>query len=163
MRLTALDLRSKISRKIVSWRSEYAAPTGTQGRREEGCEDHTGSPAISVGIPVFNGADYVAEAITSILGQTDQDPELLIQDNASTDRRRFAANWRVERPGSATCATRKTSGRGPTLSINAPRPPRSEPGGGARDHQGPTRPDEVGVREPIGSDRAAICYRRGDG
>ena len=46
----------------------------------------SGSPAISVGIPVYNGADYVAEAITSILGQTYQDFELLIQDNASTDQ-----------------------------------------------------------------------------
>ena len=41
---------------------------------------------MSIGLPVFNGADYVAEAIASILGQTYQDFELLIQDNASTDR-----------------------------------------------------------------------------
>jgi glycosyltransferase involved in cell wall biosynthesis len=44
------------------------------------------SPAISVGIPVYNGANYLAGAIESILGQTYQDFELLIQDNASTDR-----------------------------------------------------------------------------
>jgi len=42
-------------------------------------------PAVSVGIPVYNGANYVAEAISSMLGQTYQDFELLIQDNASTD------------------------------------------------------------------------------
>ncbi len=42
-------------------------------------------PRVSVGLPVYNGADYVAEAIKSILGQTYQDFELLIQDNASTD------------------------------------------------------------------------------
>jgi glycosyltransferase involved in cell wall biosynthesis len=42
-------------------------------------------PTVSVGLPVFNGANYVAEAISSILGQTYQDIELLIQDNASTD------------------------------------------------------------------------------
>ncbi|MDF3015351.1 MAG: putative glycosyl transferase [Thermomicrobiales bacterium] len=41
---------------------------------------------MSIGLPVFNGADYVAEAIASILRQTYQDFELLIQDNASTDR-----------------------------------------------------------------------------
>ena len=46
----------------------------------------SGSPAISVGIPVYNGANYVAEAIASILGQSYQDFELLIQDNASTDQ-----------------------------------------------------------------------------
>jgi glycosyltransferase involved in cell wall biosynthesis len=44
------------------------------------------TPTVSVGLPVFNGADYVAEAIASILGQTYGDFELLIQDNASTDR-----------------------------------------------------------------------------
>jgi glycosyltransferase involved in cell wall biosynthesis len=43
------------------------------------------SPVISVGIPVFNGANYLGEAIASLLGQTYQDFELLIQDNASTD------------------------------------------------------------------------------
>ena len=42
-------------------------------------------PKVSVGLPVYNGADYVAEAIESILNQSLQDFELLIQDNASTD------------------------------------------------------------------------------
>lgn len=44
------------------------------------------APLVSVGLPVYNGDDYVGEAIASILGQTFQDFELLIQDNASTDR-----------------------------------------------------------------------------
>jgi glycosyltransferase involved in cell wall biosynthesis len=35
---------------------------------------------------VYNGDDYVGEAIASILAQTYPDFELLIQDNASTDR-----------------------------------------------------------------------------
>lgn len=43
------------------------------------------SPAVSVGLPVYNGADYLAEAIESILGQTFEDFELLLQDNASSD------------------------------------------------------------------------------
>jgi glycosyltransferase involved in cell wall biosynthesis len=43
------------------------------------------TPTVSVGLPVFNGSDYVAEAIQSILAQTYEDFELLIQDNASTD------------------------------------------------------------------------------
>jgi len=42
-------------------------------------------PAVSVGMPVYNGADYVGDAIDSILNQTYDDFELLIQDNASTD------------------------------------------------------------------------------
>lgn len=40
---------------------------------------------VAIGLPVFNGADYLAEAITSILGQTFGDFELLISDNASDD------------------------------------------------------------------------------
>jgi glycosyltransferase involved in cell wall biosynthesis len=42
-------------------------------------------PTLSVGLPVYNGADFVAEAIESILSQSFTDFELLIQDNASTD------------------------------------------------------------------------------
>jgi len=42
--------------------------------------------AISVGMPVFNGERYLESAIRSILGQTFPDFELIISDNASTDR-----------------------------------------------------------------------------
>ena len=42
-------------------------------------------PLISVGMPVFNGEAYLAEAIDSILAQTCSDFELLISDNASQD------------------------------------------------------------------------------
>jgi glycosyltransferase involved in cell wall biosynthesis len=40
---------------------------------------------VSVGIPVFNSARFVAVAIESILAQTLTDFELIIADNASTD------------------------------------------------------------------------------
>jgi glycosyltransferase involved in cell wall biosynthesis len=43
-------------------------------------------PRISVTLPVFNGERYVAQAIRSILDQTYRDFELIISDNASTDR-----------------------------------------------------------------------------
>lgn len=57
----------------------------------------SGIPAVSVGIPVYNGDNYLEEAIASILAQTFTDFELVISDNASTDRteeicRRFAAS-----------------------------------------------------------------------
>lgn len=42
-------------------------------------------PKISVCIPVFNGANYIEEAIRSVLNQTFKDFELIIVDNASTD------------------------------------------------------------------------------
>jgi glycosyltransferase involved in cell wall biosynthesis len=45
-----------------------------------------GGPLVSVGLPVYNGENYIAEAIASVLSQTCADLELIIQDNASTDR-----------------------------------------------------------------------------
>ncbi|HUZ34080.1 MAG TPA: glycosyltransferase family 2 protein [Xanthobacteraceae bacterium] len=40
---------------------------------------------VALGIPVYNGEAYLAEAVESILGQSCGDFELLISDNASTD------------------------------------------------------------------------------
>jgi len=40
---------------------------------------------VSIAIPVFNGENYLREAITSILRQSFSDFELIISDNASTD------------------------------------------------------------------------------
>ena len=42
-------------------------------------------PRLSVGLPVYNGQRYLGEAINSLLGQTFEDFELIISDNASTD------------------------------------------------------------------------------
>ncbi|MEL7297287.1 MAG: glycosyltransferase [Pseudomonadota bacterium] len=42
-------------------------------------------PLISVGMPVYNGERYLAAAIESVLAQTDDNFELIIADNASTD------------------------------------------------------------------------------
>jgi glycosyltransferase involved in cell wall biosynthesis len=41
---------------------------------------------VSIGIPVYNGARFLKEAIDSILAQTFEDLELVISDNASTDQ-----------------------------------------------------------------------------
>ncbi len=43
------------------------------------------APLVSIGMPVFNGAAYIGEAIESILAQSLDDLELVICDNASTD------------------------------------------------------------------------------
>lgn len=45
-----------------------------------------GKPLVSIGIPVYNGENYISGAIESILLQTFTDFELIISDNASTDR-----------------------------------------------------------------------------
>jgi glycosyltransferase involved in cell wall biosynthesis len=57
------------------------------------------SPLVSIGLPVFNGTQFLAEAIESILGQTHRNIELVLSDNASTDATpeicaRFAAQDR---------------------------------------------------------------------
>lgn len=43
-------------------------------------------PRLSIGMPVYNGEHYITEAIEAILAQTYQDFELIISDNASSDR-----------------------------------------------------------------------------
>jgi glycosyltransferase involved in cell wall biosynthesis len=43
-------------------------------------------PGVSIGLPVFNGENYIAEALDSLLCQTYSDFELIISDNASLDR-----------------------------------------------------------------------------
>jgi len=43
------------------------------------------SPAVSIGLPVFNGEKSVRKTIESVLSQTFKNFELIISDNASTD------------------------------------------------------------------------------
>lgn len=43
------------------------------------------APRVSIGLPVYNGEAYLAEAIESVLAQTFADLELVICDNCSTD------------------------------------------------------------------------------
>ena len=42
-------------------------------------------PRVCVGIPVYNGEDYLREALDSLLAQTYGDFEVVVSDNASTD------------------------------------------------------------------------------
>ncbi|WP_093362743.1 glycosyltransferase family 2 protein [Tropicimonas isoalkanivorans] len=56
---------------------EYPAKASAEARA---------APAVSIGIPVYNGENYLEEAITSALRQTAGDLEVLVCDNASTDR-----------------------------------------------------------------------------
>jgi len=43
-------------------------------------------PTVSIGVPVYNGENFVGEALRSIREQTFDDYEVVISDNASTDR-----------------------------------------------------------------------------
>ena len=46
---------------------------------------HSG-PKVTVGLPVYNGEQYLAGAIQSILKQDFEDFEFIISDNGSDDR-----------------------------------------------------------------------------
>jgi len=59
------------------------------------------TPRVSVVVPAYNNADYIAETIDSILNQTYQDFELIISDHSSTDDTvkvlaRYADDPRIE-------------------------------------------------------------------
>ena len=41
---------------------------------------------VSIGIPVYNGDKYLPDALDSLLAQSFKDFEIVISDNASTDR-----------------------------------------------------------------------------
>ena len=43
------------------------------------------TPPLSIGLPVYNGADYLEQSVDALLGQTFGDFELILLSNASTD------------------------------------------------------------------------------
>src|SRR6476659_5686308 len=54
--------------------------------RTRGDDRHVSAvPRLSIGLPVYNGENYLAESIEALLGQSYEDFELIISDNASSD------------------------------------------------------------------------------
>src|SRR5689334_670071 len=43
-------------------------------------------PTVSIGMPVYNGEAFLAEALEALLAQTMSDLEIVISDNNSSDR-----------------------------------------------------------------------------
>jgi len=52
----------------------------SQTKRDRGAR-----PEVTVGLPVYNGAEFIEQALEGLLGQTYRNFTLLISDNASTD------------------------------------------------------------------------------
>lgn len=52
----------------------------------DGLREEQKLPCVSIGLPVYNGENFLEETLQSILSQTFEDFELIISDNASTDR-----------------------------------------------------------------------------
>lgn len=61
--------------------------------------NRSSTPRVSVGVPVFNGEDYLAAALDSLLTQTYTDFEMIISDNASTDGTRAICEDYSKRDG----------------------------------------------------------------
>ncbi|MHB8534197.1 MAG: glycosyltransferase family 2 protein [Sulfuricaulis sp.] len=55
------------------------------------------TPRVSIGVPVYNGERYIAETLDSLVAQTYRDFEIIICDNASTDRTQDVCRSYVER------------------------------------------------------------------
>jgi hypothetical protein len=69
-------------------------------RDRPGDDGQGAPPLLSIGVPVYNGERYLAEALESALGQEYPSLEVLISDNASTDStaeicRRFEGDPRI--------------------------------------------------------------------
>jgi glycosyltransferase involved in cell wall biosynthesis len=67
-------------------------------------------------MPVYNGANYVAEAIESVLNQTFEDFELVISDNASTDETgEICLSYAAKDPRIRYLRNRENLGGGPNF------------------------------------------------
>ena len=71
-------------------------------------------PFLSVLIPVYNGEDYLADAIESALGQPCADLEVLVADDGSTDRSLEIAKRYAERDARVSVVTHENMGPGAT-------------------------------------------------
>ncbi len=74
------------------------------------------TPTVSVLMPVYNAARYLAEAVESILGQTFADFEFLIVDDGSTDRSRAILERYAARDGRIRLTSRPNTGH--TVALN---------------------------------------------
>ena len=60
-------------------------------------------PLVSIGLPVYNGENYLRESIESVLCQTFKDFELIISDNCSTDNTNSICMEYVRRDSRVKC------------------------------------------------------------
>jgi len=54
-------------------------------------------PLVSIGMPIYNGEEYVRDALDSLLAQTHNNFELIISDNGSTDKTEQICRWYAAR------------------------------------------------------------------
>ena len=87
-----------------------------EGSRDSGlCPGGLHLPAISVAMPVWNGARFLGAAICSILSQTTSDFELIVSDDGSTDDSLAIARSYAERDPRIVVLTSEHRGIGPAM------------------------------------------------
>ena len=75
-------------------------------------------PLVSIGLPTYNRVALLERAIDSVLAQTHRAVELIVSDNASTDRTEELCRARAARD-SRLRFVRQPENRGPTANFNA--------------------------------------------
>ena len=75
------------------------------------------APRVSIGLPVYNGENFLEQALDSLLGQTFGDFELIISDNGSTDRTQQICRSYAERDNRIRYFRNETN-RGATWNFN---------------------------------------------
>lgn len=84
------------SEKLVSklngfWQVQQPSPWEVNGQQ----------PLVSICIPTYNGEQYVADALASVVAQTYKNLEIILSDDASTDRTvEIAQNFQAKHPSS---------------------------------------------------------------
>ena len=73
-------------------------------------------PRVSVIMPVYNAGPYLAEALASVAAQSDQDYEVVIVDDGSTEARTLATLERARTEPGVTVI--RTENRGPAAARN---------------------------------------------
>ena len=76
------------------------------------------SPLVSIGLPTYNRVDLLERAIDSVLAQTHRDVELIVSDNASTDRTEKLCRAKAARDPRLRYI-RQPVNLGPTANFNA--------------------------------------------
>jgi glycosyltransferase involved in cell wall biosynthesis len=62
--------------------------------------ESTRNPIVSVIIPVYNGESYLSETIASVLGQTENDWEIVaVNDGSTDDSQKILAEYAIKYPG----------------------------------------------------------------
>ena len=76
------------------------------------------TPAVTVIIPVYNGENYLAEAIDSVLNQTCQDYNVLVVDDGSTDGTwAIVERYMVDHPGVVQGLRKENGGTATALNM----------------------------------------------